>query len=295
LALAGPVPGVRHVAGRNRRRYSRARVPRAGARMEFVWREEGPSEQAPGEGAVILSSFPSAGLAPTVASHYMIRSLKLSRVGRLESPDLAPIAVVQGGEVNPTIRVYGRPGLAVVLSEFPPLPSQLTPLARTILATAERLHARLIVCLEGVVPHPELDASEGVAAAVPDVPESVWVAYSRHDPSVVAAFGRTQARPLEDGVIGGVSGALLVQSLGRPVPVAVTLVSTRAAEGLPDHRAGAVLIETLDHLLPELKIDTGPLRKQAAEIERMLRASMKTRPAESEPAEPAPAGSSMYC
>jgi len=262
--------------------------------MEFVWRDDAAAGQGPGTGAVIVSSFPSAGLAATVASHYIIRSLKLPRVGRFESPELAPIAVIQSGEVNPTIRVYGRPGLGVVLSEFPPLPSQLTPIARTILDAAERLQARLLVCLEGVVPHPEPDGSEGTAAPIPDVPENVWVAVSRRDPAVMTAFGRTQARSLEDGVIGGVSGALLVQGLGRKVPVAVVLVSTRAAEGIPDHRAGAVLIETLDRLLPELKIDTGPLRKQAAEIERMLRAAMKTRPVEPEPETGQPSPSGMY-
>jgi uncharacterized protein len=261
--------------------------------MEFLWRDEVAAGQGPGTGAVLVSSFPSAGLAATVASHYMIRSLKLPRVGRFESPDLAPIAVVQSGEVNPTIRVYGRPGLGLVLSEFPPLPSQLSPLARTILDGAERLQARLLVCLEGVVPHPELDLPDG--APPPEaLAEHVWVAFSRRDPAVLQAFERTQARALEEGVIGGVSGALLVQGLSRKVPVAVVLVSTRAAEGLPDHRAGAVLIETLDRLLPELKIDTGPLRKQAAEIERMLRAAMKTRPVEAETETAQPSATSMY-
>ncbi len=244
--------------------------------MEFFWREEGDPAQGPGTGAVLLSSFPSAGLAATVASHYIVRSLKLPRVARFESPDVAPIAVVQGGEVNPTIRVYGRPGLGLVLSEFPPLAAQLSPLATTILDTAERLKARLIVCLEGVVPHPDPDHDGGTPASTAD--ESVWAAFSRRDPAVLASFAKTQARALEDGVIGGVSGALLVQGIGRKVPVAVILVSTRAAEGLPDHRAGAVLIESLDRLLPELQIDTGPLRKQAAEIEKMLRSAMKTRP-----------------
>ncbi len=261
--------------------------------MEFTWREEAPAGAGPGSGAVLLSSFPSAGLAATVASHYMIRSLKLPRVGRFESPDLAPIAVVQAGEVNPTIRVYGRPGLGLVLSEFPPLAAQLTPIARTILDTAERLSARLLVCLEGVVPHPEMEDG-GKDGPKDGADENVWVALSRREPEVVTAFARTAARPLEEGVIGGVSGALLVQGLSRKVPVAVVLVSTRAAEGLPDHRAGAVLIETLDHLLPELKIDTGPLRKQAAEIERMLRTAMKTRPVPSEPEEPTPPATGMY-
>jgi predicted ATP-grasp superfamily ATP-dependent carboligase len=262
--------------------------------VSYVWTDEASAGGAPGRGAVLLSSFPSAGLAATVASHYIVRSLHLERVGRFESQDVAPIAVVQAGQVNPTIRAYGRSGLGLVLSEFPPLASQLNPIARTILDAADRFAARMVVCLEGVVPHPELDGSGGAGLAEGENPDNAWVAFSRRDPEVVSAFGRTQARALEEGVIGGVSGALLVQAIGRKVPVAVLLVSTRAPEGLPDHRAAAVLIETLDKLLPELKIDTGPLRKQAAEIERMLRAAMKTRPQTSEPEEEKPPAAGMY-
>jgi len=262
--------------------------------MPYVWRDEGSTAQAPGRGSVLLSSFPSAGLAATVASHYIVRSLHLERVGRFESEDVAPIAVVQAGQVNPTIRVYGRAGLGLVLSEFPPLASQLNPIARTILDAADRVAARMVVCLEGVVPHPELEGNGEAELEKGESPDNAWVAFSRRDPEVVSAFERTHARPLEEGVIGGVSGALLVQAIGRKIPVAVLLVSTRATEGLPDHRAAAVLIETLDKLLPELKIDTGPLRKQAAEIERMLRSAMKTRPQAAEPDEAKPPTPGMY-
>lgn len=260
--------------------------------MEFTWLDEG-AENGPGPNSVILSSFPSAGLATTVAGHYMIRSLKLPRVGRFDSPELAPIAVVQGGEVHPTIRVYGRSKLGLVLSEFPPTPRQANAIARTILDGAERRKARLLVCLEGVVPHPAGEEEEE-AVAETDVAEQVWVAFSRREPSVVDQFTKTSARPLEEGVVGGVSGALLVQGIGRSVPVAVLLVSARAAEGLPDNRAGAALIETLDRLLPELEIDTGPLRKQAAEIEKMLRAAMKSHPNAPPAEEPASPTTGMY-
>jgi len=78
---------------------------------------------------------------------------------------------------------------------------------------------------------------------------------------------------------------LLVQGMGRPIPVVVMLVSARVAEGLPDHRAGAALIETLDRVLPELEIDTGPLRAQAEQIEKALRAVMKSHPPAATPPE----------
>ncbi|HYA71079.1 MAG TPA: PAC2 family protein [Thermoplasmata archaeon] len=249
--------------------------------MEFTWREEAPPGKSFGEGSVLVSAFPSAGLATTVAGHYMIRALNLPRVGRFESPEIAPIAVVQGGEVHPTIRVYGRQDLGLVLSEFPPSPSQANSIARTILDAAERHHARMIVGFEGVVPHPPGDeeTDEESAVAEDQPPEQVWVAYSRKDAAIVKTFEPAQARLLEDGVIGGVSGALLVQGMGRSIPVVVMLVSARVAEGLPDHRAGAALIEALDRVLPEVEIDTKPLRAQAEQIEKALRAVMKSHPA----------------
>jgi predicted ATP-grasp superfamily ATP-dependent carboligase len=258
--------------------------------MEFTWREEAPASSNFGAGSVVVSAFPSAGLATTVAGHYMIRALNLPRIGRFESPDLSPIAVVQGGEVNPVIRVYGRPDLGLVLSEFPPSPSQANAIARAILDAAERHKARMIVGLEGVVPHPpgDEDQPEDEESAVADEqsPEQVWVAYSRKEPGVLKAFEPAKARLLEDGVIGGVSGALLVQGIGRSIPVAVLLVSARVAEGLPDHRAGAALIETLDRVIPEVKIDTTPLRAQAEQIEKALRAVMKSHPGAATPAPP---------
>jgi len=238
--------------------------------MEFVWTDDqGPSVFEPG--GVLLSSFPSAGFATTVAAHYMIQTLGLPRIGRFESPDGIPIAVIQSGVVNPPVRVYGRKDLAVVISEFPPSISQAKALARTIFQGAEGRRARLIVCMEGVMPHP-LD--EGTEVETPE--EQVWVAFSRKDADLLNAFQPTRARLLEDGIIGGVSGALLVHGIDRKPPVAAMLVSARASEGYPDHRAGASLIEAIDSLLPELRIDTGPLRTQAEQIERALRNAMRS-------------------
>ncbi len=269
---------------------------------EFVWRDEVPPEKNFGTGSVVVTAFPSAGLATTVAAHWAIRALKLPRIGRFESPDPSPIAIVQGGEVNPMVRAYGRPDLALVLSEFPPTPSQATSLARTILDAAESHHARMIVGLEGVVQNPEADdEGEGSGTGTPaetkdaEIEEQVWVAFSRREPALVKTFDAAQARSLEDGVIGGVSGGLLVQGIARKIPVAVLLVSARVAGGLPDHRAGAALIETLDRLLPEVQIDTEPLRSQAQQIEKALRAAMRGRPPPpGPPSDVAVAGPGMY-
>jgi predicted ATP-grasp superfamily ATP-dependent carboligase len=235
------------------------------------WIDEGPAVLQPG--AIILSSFPTAGLAATVAAHYIVQTLELPRIGLVDSPDGSAIAIVQGGRVQPAVRIHGRQDLAVVLSELPISPSAGPEIARMILAGAEERRARIVIGLEGVFPHPIDESDEAEPTE-----EFVWAALARRDEALLGQLRAAKARLLEDGVIGGVSGALLVEGIRRSVPVAVLLVSARPSEeGLPDNRAGAALIETLDRFLPDLKIDTGPLRTQAEMIERALRAALKGR------------------
>ncbi|HEV2519496.1 MAG TPA: PAC2 family protein [Thermoplasmata archaeon] len=231
--------------------------------------EERPVLQA---GAIVLTSFPSAGLAATVAAHYIVQTLALPRIGLVDSPDGSSIAIVQSGRVQPAVRIHGRPDLGVVLSELPVAPSAGPEIARMILNGAEARQAKLVIGLEGVVPHPTSAPSEDANE------EYVWAALSRPDERLADQLRSSKARLLEDGVIGGVSGALLVEGIRKTVPVAVLLVSAHPSEeGFPDHRAGAALIEALDRMLPSLKIDTGPLRSQAEAIERALRAALKGR------------------
>jgi predicted ATP-grasp superfamily ATP-dependent carboligase len=257
--------------------------------ISYRWLDEpGAPQIAPG--AVLVTSFPSAGLAATVAAHYIVRAMNLPRIGQLDSPDSAPIAVIQSGHVNPAVRVYGRANFAIVVSEFPPTLSASGPIAEAILAAAEARHVRIVVALEGVVPHP-VDEETPIG----DGTESVWFALSKDDPATLTAFQGAGARRLEDGVIGGVSGAMLVGGLHRSLTVATLLVSSNVPEGFPDHRAGAALIELLDRFLPEIAIDTKPLRSQAEMIEKALRVAMQRRPKppgpEGEPGAPSP---SMY-
>jgi predicted ATP-grasp superfamily ATP-dependent carboligase len=241
----------------------------------------------PDPGAIVLSCFPSAGLAATVAGHYMLQALKLPRIGALNSDELPPLAVIQGGRVNPPVRAYGSKELVLVLSEFPLPPLLINPLASTILGMAMGMKAGQILGLEGVVPHPaEVDSdAEAVDDALKPSDEMVWYAGSGSAPSLPSEYKAAGVRSLGDGVIGGVSGALLVQGLSATIPVGALLVSANDI-GYPDHRAAAKIIEVIDRVLPRLKIDTQPLRAQAEMIEKALRAAVKSR----EPAPPGGAG-----
>jgi predicted ATP-grasp superfamily ATP-dependent carboligase len=252
--------------------------------MPVVWRLD-RGAQMPDPGATLLSGFPSAGLAPTVAAHYILQALKLPRIGALTSEDFPPLAVIQGGRVNPPVRAYGGKDLVLVLSEFPLLPGLINSVATAILDMAKELKAGRVLGLEGVIPHPP-DAGDDAETDVKPSDEMVWYAASGSSKDLPPEYKAAGVRMMTDGVIGGVSGALLVEGLNATIPVGALLVSANDV-GYPDHRAAAKTIEVLDQILPHLKIDTKPLRTQAEMIERALRAAVKSR----EPSPPgAPAG-----
>jgi predicted ATP-grasp superfamily ATP-dependent carboligase len=241
--------------------------------MSVEWRPD-IAAVPPDPGAVLLSCFPSAGLAPTVAGHYMLQALKLPRIGALTSEDFPPLAVIQAGRVNPPVRAYGNKELVLVLSEFPVLPGLINPLATAILGMATRLKIGRVLGLEGVVPQPtEADGPENESNP-PD--EKVWYAGSGTPAQLPPEYKAAGVRAMDSGVIGGVSGALLVEGLAATFPVGALLVSATDV-GYPDHRAAAKIIEVIDQVLPHIKIDTRPLRTQAEMIERALRAAVKSR------------------
>jgi predicted ATP-grasp superfamily ATP-dependent carboligase len=252
----------------------------------YVWRDDPhvPNPIAPG--AVIVSAFPSAGLATTVAAHYMIRALSLPRIGILDSDDAPPLAIVQQGQVQPSIRAYGRKDLAIVMSEFPPQGNQIRAIADAILDAADRLGARFVLAIEGVVPHPLTEEGEGPTSELPD--QQVWSVVGDDQAPLAETLKRAETRPLTEGVIGGVTGALLVRAQFRKTAVGGLLVSARDTDLIPDHRAGAALIEVIDRVLPDVQIDTKPLRTQAEVIEKSLRAAMKNQKAPEGPATVAP-------
>jgi len=73
-------------------------------------------------------------------------------------------------------------------------------------------------------------------------------------------------KPLKEGIIMGVTGALMLKMDGRPL----CCLFADTASNLPDSKAAARIIESLDKYLG-LKVDPKPLMQQAAKFEEKLK------------------------
>ena len=129
-------------------------------------------------------------------------------------------------------------------------------IADTLVKLAKQLGAKEIISLEGV-------GSGG------EVTESKAFYYSNKD-KIKNKFKGIGLNPLKEGIIMGVTGALLLRVDGIPM----SCVFSETQSNLPDSKAAAKVIETLDKYLG-LKIDPKPLMEQAEKFEEKLKGIMQ--------------------
>ncbi|MEK6880460.1 MAG: PAC2 family protein, partial [Nanoarchaeota archaeon] len=107
----------------------------------------------------------------------------------------------------------------------------------------------------------ELISIEGVASQS----QETNAYYYACSPDIEKKFDKIKVQPLKEGIIMGVTSALLLKAR---CPVSAIFVETHS--GLPDSRAAAKAIEVLDKYLG-LKIDYKPLLEKAAKFESKIK------------------------
>lgn len=226
-----------------------------------LWTRPGLDLQEP----LVVAGVPTLGLVGTIVSHYVHETLEMEPVGGLRSPYFPPVGRVDEGRPRRPFGIYaletscGPDGqcdhLVVVESDFLPIPPVQDAAARTVMGWLDELDARWVVVPDGLhVQDPE--ASEAVHG----------VASSEAGLSRVESMG---ARPIGQGVLGGLSSLLLFEGEERGVETLCLL-----AESSPDHpdaRAAAELVKLLDPVVPEVSIEAAPLLEEAERIEAAVR------------------------
>src|SRR3989344_7323507 len=125
-------------------------------------------------------------------------------------------------------------------------------LAEVITNLADDLQAKEIISLEGV--------------GSPNGDEDSRVFYYTTTAGTIAKKLQGVANPLNEGIIVGVTGALLAKQVKTPL----VALFAEAKMGLPDSKAAAHIIQALDSYIG-LGMDVKPLIKQADLFEKKLR------------------------
>lgn len=227
--------------------------------------------------AILIEAFPTVGLVSSIAGHFLIDQFQLEEIGAISSRYFMPAAVIHKGVPSPPVRIYagkkvcGPDGscdqIVVIISEFMPSVDIIKPLADVILEWAKKKKCRYIVTLEG---------THGLD---PKKPKTHGVATTQKMKDILKQYniGETQ-----EGMITGITGVLLYEGVRLNHDVLCLLAEAHTS--FPDSRAAALLVEALDKMLPEIKINTEPLYKEADDIEKKIRAFIK----QAQPTAPTP-------
>jgi uncharacterized protein len=227
--------------------------------------------------AMLIEAFPTVGLVSSIAGHFIIDQLKLEEIGTISSRYFMPAAVIHNGYPSPPVRIYagkricGPDGscgqLVVIISEFMPSVDIIKPLGDAILAWSKKKKCRLIVTLEGA------------NAVEPKRLKTHGVGTTQKMKDLLKTYNIEET---QEGMITGITGVLLYE--GARLKRDVLCLLAEAHTSYPDSRAAASLVETLDKMIPDIKIDTLPLYKEADDIEQKIRAFIK----QAQPTAPAP-------
>jgi len=192
----------------------------------------------------IIVGVPGLGLVGPIVIEFLIDHLKTERIGTFTYEELPPRVVIHKGQlVHPMSAHYSKERNLLLLYTILNPAGNEWALAREITRVAAETGAKEIIAIDA-------------ANAIGEDGESV---YSFGNP----ALQHIGAKPMEESVIGGTTGALLVTAKA-------TCVFASAHQQIQDAKAAANVVKLLDKYL-SLGVDYHPLLEQAVQFEQKLK------------------------
>jgi len=201
----------------------------------------------------LIEGFPGFGLIGTIASEFLLEHLEVEQIGKIVFDDMpAMVAIHEGKLVEPLGIFYNKKYNLILLHAVTATSGIEWKLAEVVVDLSKQLNVKEIVSMEGV------GSSQQTATS--------RVFYYCNNEKNKRKFSKIKVEPLKEGIIIGVTGAVLLKA--ENVPVSCIFAETHA--NLPDSKAAAKVIEILDKYLG-LKIDYKPLLEQAEKFEKKLK------------------------
>lgn len=206
---------------------------------------------------ILIEGFPGFGLVGTIASEFLIDHLKTEMIGKITFEEMPAMVAIHGNKVIEPLGIfYSKQYNLIILHAITASSGFEWAIADTIKKLAKLVTAKEIISLEGV--------GSGAASEEPST------FYFAKKQSSAKKLEKAGLKPLNEGIIMGVTGALLLKL--DTIPLNCIFAETHS--DLPDSKAAAGIIKALDKYLG-LKIDPKPLIDQAEKFEEKLKSLMK--------------------
>ncbi len=204
----------------------------------------------------IIEGFPGFGFVSTIVTEFLVKHLDAKPIGYLWSEKLQPMVAIHDEKIiNPLEIFYDKTHNIVILQAITPITGLEWNISDTLVELAKKLKAKELIGLEGVANPPKTPIANTTQAFY----------YCNRD-ARKKIFEKIKLKSFGDGVVTGVTGALLLKARDLPT----SFIFVQAKSKLPDSKAAAKIIEILNKYL-NLKLDYQPLLNQAREFETKLK------------------------
>ncbi len=206
----------------------------------------------------VLLAFPGLGLVGTISGRYLVEKLGLKWTGYVHSRSLPPVGKVKEGKLLYPINVFSGEDIHVILSEVGIPEEEVWELAGAIVSKARKDGAKIIYILSGVL----MPGGEGVFG----IPSNQVARKVMEENNI---------KPIENGVITGVSAAVLLLARESGVPALLVL---GPASNRQDFEASIRVVDAISRLTGK-EVPLEELREMAHKYEheiRMLQKKLET-------------------
>ena len=205
-----------------------------------------------------IIGFPTVGLTSSIMANMYVKSLGMTPIAGMASPNIPPYCLVSQDTVMPPVRFYGyknkrKNGQDVLLcmTEYSPKPEDCFSLANKILLYMRQKGCRTIIALEG---SPKYENSEVMVLAA--------------GPNKDKLIRKTGLNTMKEGMIRGISGVLMYEAPNKGMDIISIMVPATA--GVPDPGSSTAFIEPISKIVPGFKTNPKELLKEAEIIRAQL-------------------------
>jgi len=211
-------------------------------------------------GVNVIIGLPDVGLVGLIATMHMIETLKMKRVGYIESKLFPPVIVLHNGEIQSPIKLYMKDENIAIVSEIPIPSTAIYALSEALLQHIKKWDPNMVIILHGI-PIPNrlnLEKITNYAIGTNDKTKEL--------------ISNNEIETMDTGVIVGLKAIFLWDSLKQNVPT-IALGAESFLE-YPDPGAAASVVEALNKFL-KIDLDVEALLNRAEELRVRMRDLMK--------------------
>ncbi len=200
---------------------------------------------------LLVCGFPSAGVVGTIAANTIIEQFNMEEIAHMRSKHLPSAAVFLDGRLRHPFRIYGssNKNLLVVTTELPIAEDGLYEVSSALLDWAASVGVKETVILDGI--------------PVQGLPSKRKVLYAAEEEKIADLEEHETMEILEKGIITGISGSILSETLCRSM-IGFALL-TPAVAIIPDPEGAVQLLNALNRMY-EVGVDVTELQESGDKI-----------------------------